>query len=262
MLLKRPIAAFMLILATFIFGTIALTELSVNLLPEVDSPTLLVQTDWSGAAPREIEQQINEPMEEVLSTVQGLDSILGFARQGQSIISLRFKWGQNMDLSFLNVREKLDQIRFALSEQAKRPQLVQNTASDKPIAILGITSADNSNPDFNTRLNLKRWAEQVLSRRLEQAEGIAQTVLVGEVKPEVKIRYRPKALNRYDISLGKVESLVSGANLFTSTGEMRDGWYRYSLKYRVVFSLLKMSRRYRLKPWARGGCLGSVMLRI
>ncbi|MFT8153585.1 efflux RND transporter permease subunit, partial [Salmonella enterica] len=63
MLLKRPIAAFMLILATLIFGTIALSELSVNLLPEVDSPTLMVQTEWSGAAPREIEQRINEPME-------------------------------------------------------------------------------------------------------------------------------------------------------------------------------------------------------
>lgn len=230
MLLKRPITAFMLILATLIFGTIALTELSVNLLPEVDSPTLLVQTDWSGAAPREIEQRINEPMEAVLSTVQGLESVHGFARQGQSIISLRFKWGQNMDLSFLNVREKLDQIQFQLPEQAERPQLVQNTASDEPIAVLGITSADQVDPDFNTRLELKRWAEQVLSRRLEQADGIAQTVLVGEVEPEVQIRYRPESLNRYGVSLSEVENLVSQSNLFTATGELRDGWYRYSLK--------------------------------
>jgi HAE1 family hydrophobic/amphiphilic exporter-1 len=220
----------MLILATLIFGTIALGELSVNLLPEVDSPTLLVQTEWSGAAPREIEQRINEPMEAVLSTVKGLESTHSFARQGQSIISLRFKWGQNMDLSFLNVREKLDQIRFTLPEQADRPQLVQNTASDEPIAVLGITSINQSNPDFETRLNLKRWAEQVLSRRLEQADGIAQTVLVGEVEPEVQIRYRPEALNRYEVSLSQVENLVSQSNLFTATGELRDGWYRYSLK--------------------------------
>ncbi|SHF43749.1 hydrophobic/amphiphilic exporter-1, HAE1 family [Fodinibius roseus] len=220
----------MLILATLIFGTIALSELSVSLLPEVDSPTLLVRTDWSGAAPREVEQRINEPMEAVLSTVKGLESVHGFARQGQSIISLRFKWGQNMDLSFLNVREKLDQIRYTLPEQADRPQLVQNTASDEPIAVLGVTSLNESDPDFGTRLNLKRWAEQVLSRRLEQADGIAQTVLVGAVEPEVQIRFRPKALNRFGVSLSEVENLVSQANLFTATGELRDGWYRYSLK--------------------------------
>ncbi len=220
----------MLILATLIFGTIALGELSVNLLPEVDSPNLLVRTDWSGAAPREIEQRINEPMEAILSTVQGLESVHGFARQGQSIISLRFKWGQNMDLSFLNVREKLDQARFMLPEQVDRPQLVHNTASDEPIAVLGISAGNRMDVDFDTRLNLKRWSEQVLSRRLEQADGIAQAVLVGAVEPEVQIRYRPQELNRYGIELQTVQSLVSQANLFTATGELRDGWYRYSLK--------------------------------
>lgn len=245
----------MLILATLIFGTIALTELSVSLLPEVDSPTLLVRTDWSGAAPREVEQRINEPMEAVLSTVQGLENIHGFSRQGQSIISLRFKWGQNMDLAFLNVREKLDQIRFQLPEQADRPQLVQNTASDDPIAVLGITSTQEANPDFRTRLNLKRWAEQVMSRRLEQAEGIAQTVLVGEVQPEVKIRYRPNALNRYGISLSQVENLVQDANLFTATGELRDGWYRYSLKIQSRIQSVDDVKQVPLKTLGSGRVL-------
>ena len=230
MLLNRPITAIMLILATLIFGGIALSNLSVNLLPDVDSPTLLVRTDWSGAAPREVEQRINEPLEGLLSTVQGLENIHGFARQGQSVISLTFRWGQNMDLAFLNVREKLDQVRFLLPEQAGRPQLVHNTASDEPIAVLGISSKERSNQDFETRLSLKRWAEQVLTRRLEQADGIAQAVLVGEVQPEVQIRYRPKALNRYGVTLGEVQNLVEQSNLFTATGELRDGWYRYSLK--------------------------------
>jgi HAE1 family hydrophobic/amphiphilic exporter-1 len=245
----------MLILATLIFGTIALSELSVNLLPDVDSPTLLVQTDWNGAAPREIEQRINEPMEAVLSTVEGLEGTHSFARQGQSIISLRFKWGQNMDLAFLNVREKLDQIRFTLPEQAERPQLVQNTASDEPIAVLGITNIDESNSDFETQLNLKQWAEQVLSRRLEQADGIAQAVLVGEVKPEVQIRYRPEALNRYGITLNEVEKLVSQSNLFTATGELRDGWYRYSLKIQSRIQSIDDVREVPLKTLGTGRVL-------
>jgi len=229
----------MLILATFIFGTIALSELSVNLLPKVDSPTLLVRTQWSGAAPQEVEQRINQPMEAVLSTVKGLETLHSFSRQGQSIISLQFKWGQNMDLAFLNVREKLDQIRYAIPEQAERPELIQNSASDEPIAVLGITSKNRPNPDFDTKLSLKRWTKEVLSRRLEQADGIAQAVLVGDVVPEVQIRFRPKSLNHYGISLNKVKNLVSNANLFTATGELRDGWYRYSLKIKSRIQSLK-----------------------
>src|SRR5699024_2649110 len=153
MLLKRPVTAIILILATFIFGSIALSELSVSLLPEVESPQLLVRTEWSGAAPREIEQRINEPLTAVLSSVQGLKGIKSFARQGQSLISLTFEWEYNMDLAFLNVREKLSQMRSLLPQQAERSQLVHNAASDRPIATLGITINDG-NIDFNDRLEL------------------------------------------------------------------------------------------------------------
>ncbi len=229
MLLKRPVTAIILIVATFIFGGIALSNLNVNLLPEVESPHLLVRTEWSGAAPREIEQRINEPLTAVLSSVQGLKSVRSFARQGQSIISLIFEWGYNMDLAFLNVREKLSQMRSRLPQQAKRSQLVHNAASDSPIATLGITLKEKR-IDFRARLALKRWTQQVLARRLEQADGIAQVVLVGEVVPEIEIRYKPAQLSRYGLTLAEVKNTVQQANLFSAPGELREGTYRYSLK--------------------------------
>lgn len=207
-----------------------MNELSVDLLPDVDSPNLVVRTDWQGASPREIENRVNERLEAVLSTIPGIEWVHGFARQGQSIIYLNFRWGHNMDLAFLNVREKLDQVQYSLPEQSERPQLIFNTTADEPIAVLAVTSKSRPNDQFDTRLALKRWAEQVLSRRLEQAEGIAQVVLVGAVEPEVQIQYLPKEFARFGLSLRQVQSLVQSANLFTSSGELRDGWYRYSLK--------------------------------
>ncbi|MDX1590639.1 MAG: efflux RND transporter permease subunit [Balneolaceae bacterium] len=230
MLLNRPITAVILILAAFIFGGLALNELSVDLLPDVDSPNLVVRTDWQGASPREIENRINERLEAVLSTIPGIEQVQGFARQGQSVIYLNFRWGHNMDLAFLNVREKLDQVQYIMPEQASRPQLIFNTTADEPIAVIAVTSKDRPNADFETRLALKRWAEQVLSRRLEQAEGIAQVVTVGAVEPEVQIRYLPREIDRFGLSLGQVQNLVQQANIMSPSGEIRDGWYRYSLK--------------------------------
>ena len=230
MLLNRPITAIILILAAFIFGSLALNELSVDLLPDVDSPNLVVRVDWQGASPREVETRINERLEAVLSTIPGIDQVQGFARQGQSVIYLNFQWGHNMDLAFLNVREKLDQAQYSMPEQAERPQLIFNTTADEPIAVLAITSKDRPNNEFDTRLSLKRWAEQVLSRRLEQAEGIAQVVPVGAVEPEVQIRYLPREVDRFGLTLGEVQNIVQQANLFATSGELRDGWYRYSMK--------------------------------
>lgn len=229
MLLHRPVTAFMLVLATFIFGFIALRDLSVDLLPDIETPALMVQTDWSGASAREVETRINEPMEGVLSTIPGLKNIHSFARQGQSIIALEFDWGRDMNLAFLNTREKLDQVRFMLPEQAGRPQLIYTTPADEPVAILAIGATGQPDPDFNTRLDLKRWSEQVLTRRLEQIDGIAQAVLVGALVPEVHIRFKPEEVDRYGLSIQSVRNTIRDANVFSASGELRDGWYRYSL---------------------------------
>lgn len=243
MLLNRPVTAFMLVLATFIFGWIALNDLSVDLLPDIETPSLLVQTEWSGASAREVESRINEPMEGVLSTIPGLDNIHSFARQGQSIVALDFEWGRDMNLAFLNTREKLDQIRMMLPEQAGRPQLIYSTPADEPVAILAINPIGQASPDFETRLELKRWAEQVLTRRLEQQDGIAQAVLVGAVMPEVHIQFRQDEIDRYGLNINAIRNIIQQANVFSASGELRDGWYRYSLTIQSRIQSLEDIRR-------------------
>lgn len=230
MLLKKPIASVILVLAVLIFGGIALERLSIELMPDIDRPTLLVRTDYSGAPASEVEFRITEQLEGMLSGVRGVQQIESLSRQGQSLIFLTFEWGFDMDIAFLNVREKLDQARYMIPDQADRPQLVYSSASDEPIATIALQLANVSNQEFSNRLSLKRWADQVFTRRLEQQEGIAQALLVGEVQPEVQIRFNPRFIDRYGLSLSQIQQAVSDANIFSSTGELRDGWYRYALK--------------------------------
>lgn len=230
MLLKKPIAAIILVLSVLIFGGVTLSRLSIELLPDVTQPTLLVSTEYTGAPATDVEYRINEPLEGYLSSVRGVQNVRGIARQGQSLIFLTFDWGTDMDLAFLNVREILDRARFALPAQAERPQLIYSSASDEPIATIALTLNNVSNQEFSNKLQLKRWAEQVFSRRLEQESGIAQAILVGDVQPEVQIQYDPKLLDRFGLSLPFVQQIVRDANLFSSTGELRDGWYRYTIK--------------------------------
>lgn len=219
----------MLVLATFIFGWIALSELSVDLLPDVDNPNLLVQTEWTGASASEVETRINEQLEAILSTVPGVKSIHSFARQGQSIIALQFEWGENMDLAFLNTREKLERARFFLPQNSGRPQLIYSTPSDEPVAVLSVTLTGTDEADFETQLGLKRWTEQVLTRRLEQIDGVAQAVMVGAIEAEVHIQFDPVLADRFDISTAEIQQAIQNANLLSASGELRDGWYRYAL---------------------------------
>jgi|TARA_R100000388_G_scaffold95030_2_gene85955 HAE1 family hydrophobic/amphiphilic exporter-1 len=230
LLLKKPIASVILVLAVLIFGSIALERLSIELMPDIARPTLLVRTDYAGAPASEVEFRITEQLEGVLSGVRGVQEIESLSRQSQSLTFLTFEWGFDMDIAFLNVREKLDQARYLLPSQAERPQLIYSSASDEPIATIALQLSSVSNQEFSNRLSLKRWADQVFTRRLEQQEGIAQALLVGEVEPEVQIRFNPRLIDRYGLSLAQIQQKVRDANIFSSPGELRDGWYRYALK--------------------------------
>jgi HAE1 family hydrophobic/amphiphilic exporter-1 len=224
LLLNRPVAALVLVLATFLFGTLALRELSVDLLPRIDAPTLLVQTDWPGTSPREVEHRLNEPLEALVRTVPGVADIHSLARPGQGILSVSFAWGTDMDLAFLNTREKLERARPMLPEQAGRPQLLAANPSDEPVMVLGVTDPGGD------AFALKRWTEQVLARRLEQLDGVAQALVVGAARPEVRIRFDAARLDRYGLTLEQVRGAIADANRFTPAGELRDGWYRYSVQ--------------------------------
>lgn len=249
-MLNRPIAITIICLAIFIFGTISLKLLSVDLLPSLDTPTLLIKTEWVGASPQEVENRINEPMEGVLSGISGLKNIHSVSKQSLSLISLEFDWGQNMDLAFLNTREKLDQSRYFLPEDAGRPLLIHSNPADEPIAVLAVKlkkeksnntggfSVQENSQTFDQKVQLKRWTDQILTRRLEQVDGIGQAIMVGAVIPEVKIQYDPILLDRYHLSTREVEQIIKQSNEFISTGELRDGWYRYSLKIESQFQTL------------------------
>lgn len=280
-MLNRPITATILCLAIIIFGWISLSNLSVDLLPNLDTPTLLVRTQWLGASPQEIEDRLNEPMEGILSGIPGLKDIKSISKQSLSLISLEFEWGQNMDLAFLNTREKLDQIRYFLPEDSERPLLLHSNPADEPIAILsvGYTQKSEGKPDlkdnnimgneinhalrehgmsstplglalknptnqppqntFEDLIRLERWVDNILTRRLEQIDGISQAVVVGAVIPEVRIKYDPIQLNRYGLTIDDIERTIKQSNDFISTGELRDGWYRYSLKIEGQFKSIE-----------------------
>lgn len=256
MLLHKPIASVILVLAVLIFGGVALSRLSIELMPDVTRPTILVSTEYPGAPASEVEYRINEQLEGILGSVRGVEEIRGIARQGQSLVFISFGWGSDMDIAFLNVREKLDQTRYLLPEQAERPQIIYSSASDEPIATLALRLVENQDtPSLESRLELKRWAEQVFTRRLEQKEGIAQAILVGAVVPEVQIKYDPGLLDRYNITLPEIRQIVANANKFSSTGELRDGWYRYALKIESQIESLDDIKNLPIKSLANGRVL-------
>ena len=108
---KRPVTVLMATISVLVLGYIALTRLPLALLPEMSSSHLRVQVDYPSSSPEEIERIISRPLEEYLSTLDGLESISTYSRTSGSNVSLEFRDGMDMDMASLEVRDRIDQAR-------------------------------------------------------------------------------------------------------------------------------------------------------
>src|SRR5690554_3946166 len=100
---RRPVATAMVFTALTVIGFFSLRELQVDLFPKIDFPSISVVTSYSGVAPEEMENLITRPVESAIARVEGIRQINSSSTEGRSRVSLRFAWGQNLEVAVNDV---------------------------------------------------------------------------------------------------------------------------------------------------------------
>lgn len=117
-------------------GLFSFSNLGIDLLPNINIPHLIVQTTYTNASPEEVEKQITEPLESAVATVTGVKKVTSVSKEGVSVISVDFVWGTDMKFALLSLREKLDNMSFALPRETGRPTIIRSDPSSSPIMTL------------------------------------------------------------------------------------------------------------------------------
>lgn len=221
--IARPVAVAMFCLGIVFLGGLSFARLPIDLLPDVAYPRLVVYTTDEGGAPAEVERFVTEPIEQAVSTVPGVQRVESVTREGQSLVTVRFAWGTDMDFAALNTREKLDNIRDALPELASRPVVLRTDPRSEPI--MGISVAGGRDLP-----SLKELTESVFKRRLEQIDGVAQAAVTGGVEREIQVEVDPRRMESYGLTVEDVSKALEQANASAPGGTVRRGRYRYALR--------------------------------
>lgn len=219
-------------MATFtlvLFGLIGLSQLKVNLLPDLSYPTLTVRTEYVGAAPSEIESLITEPIEEAVGVVKNLRKLRSVSRTGQSDVILEFAWGTDMDRANIDVRDKLELLRLPL--EAEQPVLLRFDPSTEPIIRLGLAGAEGQETmDEASLKRLRRFADEVLKKRLEPIEGVAAVKVSGGLEDEVQVLLDPQRMAQLNLDPARVIERLKVENVNISGGAIDEGSQRYLVR--------------------------------
>jgi hydrophobic/amphiphilic exporter-1 (mainly G- bacteria), HAE1 family len=238
---RRRVTVFMVALTFVIFGVIALRDLKVNLLPDLSYPTLTVRTEYTGAAPVEIETLISEPIEEAVGVVKNLRKLKSVSRTGQSDVVLEFAWGTDMDQASLEVRDKIDVLRLPL--ESKAPVLLRFNPSTEPVLRLTLTTPEKFAGNEQAELmRLRRYADDELKKRLEPVDGVAAIKVAGGFEDEVQVLIDPDRLSQLNLPASAVIDRLRQENVNISGGRIEEGSERYLVRTVNQFSSLEQMR--------------------
>jgi HAE1 family hydrophobic/amphiphilic exporter-1 len=205
--LKRQITTFMIFIAIVLVGVVSLTRLSVDILPDVEFPTLTVSTSYPGASPKEVETLITEPMERAVSTVQNIEEVSSTSSEGSSSVRVQFVWGTDMTEAANDLRERAARARGGLPEEASDPMIWKFDASAMPVVFLGLSARDMPLD------KIRRYADDEIKYRMEQIEGVAAVDVRGGLEREIHVDVDRSKLEAVGLSFSQIISALANENL-------------------------------------------------
>lgn len=222
--LRRPVLAIVCSIVILLFGAIGFSFLGVREFPAIDPPVVNVRTSYTGANAEIIEQQITEPLEKAVNSVEGVRTITSSSSQGSSSITVEFELGVDLEKAANDVREKVSQAQNALPQDIDAPPSVAKQDSDSdPILFMQVQSQKR------TLLELSDIAENVIQERLQTISGISSVNLRGQ-RFSMRLWFDPAKLSAYRLTIQDVKAALDRENIELPGGKVRGNTTELTVK--------------------------------
>jgi HAE1 family hydrophobic/amphiphilic exporter-1 len=225
----------MVTLIVIILGLISFSRLQIDLLPNIELPTLTVRTGYEGASPVVMERLVTQIIEEIIATVPGVEELTSESSEGNSQVRVTFNWGTDIDTAAIDVQAQLEDEINELPDDIVRPRVSKFDVASYPVVIMGISSPMDP-------VEFTRIIEDQLRFRFARIPGVAQVDTWGAYNREVRIELAPERIKALGIPLSDILSTLHDANLDLPTGKIDQGRYEVTLRAPAEFLNLEQIR--------------------
>ena len=226
---KKPITTALIFVAVAIFGLFSLMNIPIDLIPEIETNTIMVMTSYQGANASDIENNVTKPLENVLNSVSDLKHITSTSKENVSVVVLEFEFGIDIDVATNDVRDKLDMVTSMLPDGVDNPIIFKFGADAIPILLLSVT-AEESTP------GLYKILDDVVANPLARIGGVGTVSVAGAPQREITIYCDPHKLEAYNIPIETIAGVIGAENRNTPAGQIDVGSNTYSLRVQKEFS--------------------------
>jgi HAE1 family hydrophobic/amphiphilic exporter-1 len=244
---RRRVLTTVLVLIAVVLGVLAYRGLGVRRFPPMEFPVVTVVTRYSGASPTEVETEITKRIEDTVSTVSGIEKITSSSQQGLSLVMIQFRLKEDVDVKAIDVRNKIDLIRYLLPTDADDPIVQKFEIGSFPIIELALYGERDVN-------ELYRLAEEDLRPMITQVPGVADVSISGGQQREIHVLLDPVRLRDRGVPVGAVAGAIRASNMDVPAGTITQTQREYVVRTPARFKTVQEIAEVRV-PSPGGGTL-------
>jgi multidrug efflux pump len=220
----RPVATTLLMIAIMLSGMLAFRFLPVAALPEVDYPTIQVQTFYPGASPDVMTSSITAPLEVQFGQMPNLNQMSSVSSAGASVITLQFSLSISLDVAEQEVQAAINAAGNLLPSDLPAPPIYAKVnPADAPILTLGLTSKTMP------LTQVEDFVDTRLAQKISQLPGVGLVSISGGQRPAVRIRADIRKLAAYGLNIDDLRTTLSNSNVNTPKGNFDGGMRAYTI---------------------------------
>jgi HAE1 family hydrophobic/amphiphilic exporter-1 len=226
---KYPVANLMIFFAVLVWGLVSLFRLPLDLMPEIEPPSISVITVYEGAAAEDVESKVTEVVENNLATVSNLNKLTSRSMEGISVVSCRFKWGVNLDEASNDIRDKLEFAKRLLPDEIDTPIVFKFNTSMIPILYFSVSSGKHYT-------QLYHLMDKNVGDALKRLPGVGAVQIYGGRERQINVDIDRARLEAYNISAQQVIDRLAQENITLPAGDLKIGFTDYDLRVPGEFS--------------------------
>lgn len=211
--IRRPIGISMIFMLITVLGLFSYSHIGVELLPDVDSPYISCIVEYPGASTESVEQQLTKPIEDTISTLEGVKEIRSVSMTGRCEVFIELSRDQDPNLASVEATKRLNKIRSSLPADIDEPVVLKRSAEEYPVLEIAVTGKQEA-------ADLHAMAENTFKEKLQQAEGVADVSVTGGAEKEIAILVNQDQLNYYNLTLKDITDAIHSENAMVSAGSV------------------------------------------
>ena len=227
--IKRPVLSTVISIVIVLLGFIGLVSLPIEQYPNIAPPTVVVQTQYSGADAETVKNSVITPLEESINGVEGMDYMTSTASSGSAQITVMFRQGMNADMCAVNVQNRVSQAQALLPAEVTRVGVTVTKRQSSQVIMYTLTSDGRYDDQF-----LTNYANINIIPALKRIQGVGDVMSPGMKTYSMRIWLKPDVMKQHGLMPSDISNLMAEQNIEAAPGtfgEQSDVAFEYSLRY-------------------------------